>query len=351
MKHKLSIIGFGGMGQWHYENITARIKGIEVIGAYDIKEEVRNKIKDLNLKAYDNIGHLLSDNQTDIVLVSTPNNFHMEYCVAALKAGKNVVCEKPCTMNTAELDKILEAKNKEGKFFTVHQNRRWDVDYAIVKNVINNNIIGKPYFINSRLFGCKGLPGDWRSSIIAGGGMLYDWSIHLIDQILCLIDSKPINVFAELINLRFTEVDDCNRLTIVFENGVRAQITVDTWCYAGDSRWQISGDDGTLLIYDWFGKNGKLIKANIKTINWEEGVIFTSNGRSKTMAPRPVEELQELPLPIPEKDPKWEEFYENIIEVLENKSLPIVTTEQVRKAMTVLDACFLSAKENRVVTL
>ena len=242
---------------------------------------------------------------------------------------------------------LIKVADETGMVFTVHQNRRWDADYRVVKNIIDNNIIGKPYYIDSRLVGCKGLPGDWRSIRATGGGMLYDWSVHLIDQMIDLVHSEPESVFVDAINVRFPEVDDCNKILVRFKNGVRYQIVVDSWCYIGENRWHICGDDGTAVIPVWGGTEGKVIKANIKEIGWEEGFVFTSNGRSSTMAPRPVEALQEFDAPIPEL-PDWEEFFNNFLAVIEGKAELIVKHEESRLVMKVLDACFRSYEKGTV---
>ena len=346
----MGVIGYGGMGSWHCENVRDRIEGLEIGGIYDIREERRAQAAADGFPVYGSAEELLSSD-INLVLVATPNHVHREYSVRAMRAGKHVICEKPVCMNAAELEGAIAVSRETGKLFTVHQNRRWDVDYAIVKNILDRRLVGNTYFIDSRLYGSKGLPGDWRSTYLAGGGMLYDWSVHLIDQMLDLVKSRPIRVFAEVVKVKFPEVDDCNRIHICFENGIRALIVVDSWCYIDEPRWHISGDDGTAAVNRWFGREGRIVKANVKQINWEEGCIFTGNGRSRTMSPRPVEDLQELPLPVPAKEPRWEEFYENVIAVMEGKADPIVTHEQMLAVMRLIDACFLSAKENRSVDL
>lgn len=349
-KYKIGIIGYGGMGSWHAENISKRIPSLDVAGVYDIKQERLDEAEKCGFTTYDTAEKLL-DSDIDLVLVAVPNNFHKSYSIEAMRKGKHVVCEKPVCLNSTELEEIFAVAAETGRLFTVHHNRRWDIDFHIVKTILEKKIVGSPYFIDSRLFGCKGLPGDWRSAKISGGGMLYDWSIHLIDQILMLVDSEPLSVYCEALKVNFTDVDDCNRILITFKNGVRAQIVVDTWCYIGENRWHISGNDGTAVIHDWLDIKGRIIKANIKEIDWEEGIIFTPTGRTKTMAPRPKESLQEIALPIPsdENAPRWEEFYENVIESIKSRTEPIVTKDQLRKSMKVLEACFKSAELNETV--
>ena len=351
MRYGIGIIGFGGMGSWHAENITERIENLEVRGVYDISAAACARAEKSGFRVCRSIEELWADPQIQLVLVSTPNDFHYRYALRALEHDKHVICEKPVCLNSKQLNCVVEAAEKKGKLFTVHQNRRFDADFHMVQAVLERNMIGSPYFIHSRLFGSKGLPGDWRNCKISGGGMLYDWGVHLIDQMLYLIKSPVKSVFAVLNKVQNKEVDDCDKIVLRFENGVVAEIVVDTWCYLNEARWHISGEDGTLSIYGWPEFTGRLMKANTKQINWEEGVVFTSAGRTRTMAPRPEVDLKELPLPeiAPDEKNEWEYFYKNVLSVIEGKEIAFVTHEQMKNVMKVLDACFESAETNTVI--
>ena len=350
MKHTAAVIGYGTMGSWHAENINSRIEGLEVIGIYDIDPKKCEKAKADGFKIFETVEELMTSD-IDLVIIATPNNFHKYYSILAMESGKHVVCEKPACMDCEELEEIIAVSEKTGKLYTVHQNRRFDSDYAKMKEIIDRDMLGKLFFLDSRLYSNRGSSGGWRSTYEAGGGTLYDWGIHLIDQVLCLIDSEPKYVSAQLQSVRFPKVDDVCRVNITFENGVRAQIIADLWCYIDEPRWHLSGDDGTATIYKWFGKEGKVIKANIKEVDWEQGCVYTPNGLSRTMWPRPKQEITELPLPEPEKMPRWEDYYENVIAVMEGKAEPIVTHNQVRKSMKVMMAAFESARNNSTVAI
>jgi predicted dehydrogenase len=289
----------------------------------------------------------------DLVLVATPNCFHKEHCIKAMEQGKNVISEKPACLNCEELEEVLAVSRKTGKLYTVHQNRRFDFDFALMKNIISSNVVGKQFYINSRLYGNRGFANaGWKSIYEAGGGLLYDWGIHMIDQILCLYENeKPISVFAELHSVRMQKVDDVCRVTIGFESGLKAQIIADLWCYVPEARWHLEGSDGSAIIERWNQPDGKIIRAKNQNINWQEGCVFTPNGLSTSMWPRATHDLEELPLPVPENSPRWEEFYENVIDVIQGKATQIVTHEQIKKDMKVLMAAFESAKEHKVVML
>ena len=344
---QVALIGYGGMGQWHCENIV-RVPGLQMKGVYDINPDKIELAKSRGLVGYPTAEALLRDAEIDLVVVATPNNFHQYYCLAAVEAGKNVITEKPAMMNAAELEVVIAKAKQCNKLFTVHQNRRWDGDFLTVKEVLQSGVIGKPYFIDSRVQGSRGIPGDWRCVKEAGGGMLLDWGVHLLDQLLWMIDSPVREVYAQMLSIRFPEVDDNIKVLLQFENGVCAQVQVDTNCFIAYPRWHVSAKDGTMVIQDW-DISGYIEKANEVAFNWEEGIIYTASGRTRTMAPRPVHTIERLPLPKVTAD--WCEFYRNIADVLDNRAELIVKPEQVLRVMRVIDACFQSSKTGHSVRL
>ena len=108
--------------------------------------------------------------------------------IAALEAGKNVICEKPVALSSEDLAEMIAASEKAGKLFTVHQNRRWDRDFRMIMNTLKAGKIGSPYTIESRVHGQNGVMHGWRAYKVAGGGMLLDWGVHMIDQLLFMLD-------------------------------------------------------------------------------------------------------------------------------------------------------------------
>lgn len=343
MKHKLGIIGYGGMGDWHYRSVRDLIADIEVKGIYDIREEACIKAKENHLYVYNSLDELLKDEEIDMVTIAVPNNFHKEYSIQCLRHGKNVICEKPVTMNGNELREIIEVAKETEKLFTIHHNRRWDKDYKIVKEIFDHNLIGKPYFIESRVQGSGQMLHGWRGYKENGGGMLYDWGVHLLDQLLQLIDSPVISVTPHLIQLFNNEVDDNFKVIILFENGISALVEVATNCFSNQPRWHICGSDGTAVIHNWECE-GEIVKlANKEVLKWENDIVYTAAGPTRTMAPRPDYTKQILPLP--EIETSWTDFYHNVIDVLEEKADLIVKPEQVLRVMTLIDFIFATVEE------
>ena len=349
MTHKLGIIGYGTMGSWHAANVRDRIRDLDIGLVYDIHPGKREKARSEGFATCETAEELLQSD-VDVVLVATPNNFHKDYCVRALESGKNVVCEKPVCMNMQELDEIFAAAERSGKLFTVHFNRRWDVDYNIVKDVLAQNLVGKPYQVYSRLFSNRNIPGDWRTVKASGGGFLFDWGIHMIDQVLQLF-GNPVSVHADLKKIYQPEVDDAIRLDLKYPGNLSVHIIADSWTFINEARWHISGDDGTAIVYDWFGRKGKIVRANVKSVDWAQGCVYTENGLSRSMWPRPQSEVTEMELPVRKDLPYWELFYENVIDSIEGKATQFVTHEDIRASLAVVMAAFESAEKQCVVAL
>ena len=107
MKHRIGVIGYGGMGGWHVNKI-ATIENIELAGIWDIRECQREKACEKGIHVYESLEALLADETVDMVLIATPNDVHKPLAIAAMEAGKNVVCEKPVTLNSADLQEMVD---------------------------------------------------------------------------------------------------------------------------------------------------------------------------------------------------------------------------------------------------
>lgn len=338
MKHNIGIIGYGYMGNWHFKN-SQRIDNLGVTCVYDIDSKKLANAKKDGLKTYDNLENFLKDDSFDIVLIATPNDVHKQLAIKAMEFGKNVVCEKPVTMNSLEMEEIIKSTKKYNKHFFVHQNRRWDKDFNIVKSVIEKKQIGKPHTIESRIHGQRGVVFGWRANMQVGGGMFYDWGVHLIDQFLMLVDSKVKDVYCYMANVKTPTADDYFKIILRFENGVCCTGEVGTYCLKQLPRWYVHGDLGCIEIKDW-ECNGEIIFANQYQVDWEQEVVQTSAGPTRSMAPRPKETLTNIE--IPKINPDWCEFYQNVIDTIQGEAEQLVKNEQVLRVCKIIDAGFKS---------
>lgn len=346
MQVTAGIIGFGYMGHFHLKK--SREQGdISVVAAYDINSEKLADAQENGLKAYTQLDAFLADPQINLVFVCTPNDVHAELAIACLNAGKNVMCEKPVTMNSAELEQVIAAAERNGRIFTVHQNRRWDIDYLMVKNAVDSGVIGHITSIQSRVYGQRGVCFGWRADPKAGGGMLYDWGIHLIDQFLGMFKGhKVTSVYARLQSILTPAVDDSFELQMIFDHGVCAKIQVGTFCLQDLPRWFVYGDRGTLKIDDFSGKTGGMARIKGQVQGFDS--VFGKNlGPSRTMAPLKPEYLETLALPEAETDPY--EYHRNLAAAVRGEEKPYVSHADMRRDMQIVDLAFESSRRNEVL--
>ena len=173
MKKRIVVIGFGGMGSWHV-NHALKSDVIELAGIYDIDEKKNQLAREKGIYAYSSLDEVIADKSVDLVTIAIPNDVHLDTVVRCLRGGKHVICEKPVALSSADLEEMISASKESGKLFTVHQNRRFDVDYLAMQHLSDTNEIGKPLRIESRIHGSRGIPSDWRGEKEHGGGMILD---------------------------------------------------------------------------------------------------------------------------------------------------------------------------------
>ncbi len=346
MKHRMAIIGFGGMGTWHLNNLETMDEILEVAGIWDIKEARREYARSRNVHVYKDLEDLLADETVEFVLIATPNDDHKPLAIQAMRAGKNVISEKPVTLCSADLEEMIRVSEETGRFLTVHQNRRWDKDYYILKQILAEGKLGPIFRLESRVQGAHGIPGDWRQEKEKGGGMVLDWGVHLLDQAaLIWPEAKIVSVYATLTNITNTVVDDGFTADLLFDNGVHMIIDVGTSNFITLPRWIVLGRDGTMRIDDW-GKEGEMVCAHGKD-DKDVVPVITAAGLTKTMAPRREDTIKTYPLPDPWPDVR--DYYRNIVAHLEGKEDLLITLPQVARVMRLMEAVFESAETGKVV--
>ena len=341
----IAIVGLGGMGSGHAEAISKISEKLILAGTFDIDPARQQYGRDMGYHIYDSFEAVLSDTNVDIVLIATPNHLHKKLCIAAMRAGKHVLCEKPVTPTSAELEEIMKVSKETGKVFYPRQNRRWDKDFLTIKYIYDNKILGDVFNVESRVQGSRGIPGDWRGKKEFGGGMMLDWGVHLIDRLLIMIPEKVKYVFCSLTNITNDEVDDGFKMMMTFESGITAVVEVGTCHFISLPLWFMAGNKGTVSIKDWRGE-GKINRLR----SWDDKdakPIEAAAGLTKTMAPRINDSVEELPLPDVDYDPNA--LYYNLVDTVDQTAEQIVKPEQALRVLRIMEAAFRSAAEHSVV--
>ncbi|MGG4344763.1 Gfo/Idh/MocA family protein [Paenibacillus lautus] len=339
-KHAIVIVGYGGMGSYHAKLIKDNAF-LEVTGTYDILEGRREVSQQDGYPAYESYEQVLNDAAVDVVLIATPNDVHKELALQAFKAGKHVICEKPVTLSVNDFKEMVSAADAAGRVLMVHQNRRWDEDFLTIKQMYNEKTIGDLFRIESRVHGANGIPGDWRHLEAHGGGMLLDWGVHLLDQVLFMVDSRITSLSSRLSFILGDEVDDGFESIIEFENGVSVLIEVGTTNFITLPRWYVKGTEGTGIIEDW-SLSGRVVTRNQDAVKVEPKPIQAGVGLTKTMAP-PSEEAT-ITGALPEPYRQSSSFFDNFAAVIQGEAEPIVKNEEVLRVLNLIEAVFESAR-------
>ena len=346
-KMKVAVVGYGGMGGWHTEKLL-KSDVAELAGIYDIRRERNELAESRGIHAYGSLRELLQDSEVELVTVAVPNDAHEDVVVKALNAGKNVICEKPVALSLESLNRMIEAAEKNHVHFSTHQNRRWDVDYLAMKQVHDSGELGKVINVESRIHGSRGIPSDWRGEKVHGGGMLYDWGIHLIDQMLMIFGFENVeSVYCICDHITNQEVDDGFRLDLNFKNGQRATVEVGTYNFIAMPRFYMRAEKGSALITDW-REEAQVVKCT----HWHESEVLpveTAAGLTKTMAPRDGITTDTYRVPKPQSD--VHNYYRNFIATIRGEATQCVTYDQMRTDLRVILAAFESAKEGKIVKL
>ncbi len=346
MKKNVVVIGYGGQGGWHADHCI-KSDVVSLKGIFDTKKERIELAKSKGIMTYESAEAAYTDADADIVVVATPNDSHKDLVIKALEAGKTVVCEKPVEMSVSAFDQMAEASARTGNIFTVHQNRRWDVDYLGIKKIAEQGEIGKPLNIESRIHGSRGIPSDWRCLKSYGGGMILDWGVHLIDQMLQINTSGVKNVYCTTTNYTKSEVDDGFKLELNFNDGMRGYVEVGTYNFISLPRFYMQCEKGTAIITDWT-QNAKIAKCKA----WNEKDVIpvqTAAGITKTMAPRDEITLDTWEMERPKSD--VHDFYRNLVKAIDGKEEIIVKLAEVRAVLRVMEAAFESAENGKRIEL
>jgi predicted dehydrogenase len=254
MSVNIGIIGYGRIGAEHAAWLSAA-DGIRAVAVADATPARGALAESRGLKVYTAIDDLLADSSIDAILVSTPTAMHFDHAMMALAAGKHVMVEKPMTLDLKTATQLVAEAKSRRRVLSVFHNRRWDVDYLTVRQAVQSGQFGKVINIESRLgqwSSCVGpaakeyRPG-WRNEAGFGGGGLYDWGSHFIDQIWRLMfPAKPIRVFAQLRgNVWTRDCDDFARVCIDFDNGAVGLVEINTTTTRPLPRWHIDGQAGS----------------------------------------------------------------------------------------------------------
>jgi predicted dehydrogenase len=247
---RVGLLGYGAIGHEHSRAVRV-VAGLELAVVCDTSVARRASA----LAAAEGIAttadadELLSADDVDLVVVSTPPNSHATWARKAIRAGKNVVVEKPFAILTEEADAVMAEADAANLLAVVYQNRRFDPDHLAVRRAVRSGALGDVFSIETFVGGYGHPCNMWHSDETTSGGAFYDWGSHVLDQILDLVPEGVEHVTATTFKRRWFDVTnaDHSRVTIRFVNGTEAEFVHSDLAAALKPRWYVLGSEGALV--------------------------------------------------------------------------------------------------------
>jgi predicted dehydrogenase len=346
-KLNIGIIGAGWPGQMHAEALRAS-GAANLYGCADLDETRRAEFAKtyVPMKNFADYQELLQDRHVDAVIICLPNFLHFPASLAALEAGKHVLCEKPPALNAAEMRVLREEAAKRKLIYFFSRQYRFTAAMRAAKAAVEEGRLGKIYHAKATFVRSRGIPvgiGNWfTEKKRSGGGALIDIGIHALDSVWYLMGTpRPVAVsaqvfrnFEHLVDVSVFDVEDAAYAFIRFENGAVVQLETS---WAGNLT-----DD--IPPRKYFGR--ELVNS----------VVFGTKA-SVRLSPLALFEdqsgaLVDVPLSSKDDEPNGFELQlRNFVESICGEAEPVNNADQAVALMEMIDGIYASSELGREVLI
>lgn len=309
----VAVIGIGFWGRNHVR-IFSELPETELKAICDVnKERVEAIANQYKVDAYTDSRKLLKRRDIQAVSVCTWTTTHAEEALRAIRAGKDVLVEKPLASTVREARQIVNLAERRNTRLMVGFIERFNLGVLTAKNMVNRDEIGTLVSATSKRV------SEWPERI-GDVGVVKDTAIHDIDLMRYIFDEEPSAVFAKIGNLRYTKYEDYAQIMLTFERGKTAFI---------EANWLTPYKTRNLLI------TGSRAILNLNYLTQE--ITIETAGQSTTPRHAWQEPLKQ----------ELRNFAESVI----NHRTPPVTGTDGLRALQIAEAVFKSSKQNRAVKI
>ncbi|HEY3340715.1 MAG TPA: Gfo/Idh/MocA family oxidoreductase, partial [Anaerolineae bacterium] len=185
---------------------------VEVVGVADIREEAARESAQRYAvpKAYTDPQKMLDELSPDIVSVCTPNVYHKEWTIAALKAGANVLCEKPLTLTYAGAQEMFQTAKDCGRMLYPSQSMRFMSHFSAAKEMVTEGRLGEIYYAEVNSIRRRGIPkwGFFHMKKHNAGGPVCDLGVHTIDAVLWIMGNPKVKAVSGMTYAKLGHLDE-----------------------------------------------------------------------------------------------------------------------------------------------
>jgi len=243
---RIGVIGAGRIGSMHAELLARQVPGARLTAVTDADEDTARSIAErLGATHAPTVADVFED--ADAVAICTPTATHAQLIVDAARAGKAIFCEKPVSLDLAEVDRALDAVEEAGVPFQIGFNRRFDPGHAAVAAAVADGTVGEPQLARISSRDPAPPPAGY---IASSGGIFLDMTIHDFDMARYVVGSEVTEVYARgavRVDPVFEASGDVDTavVTLVHENGCLTTIDNSRQAvYGYDQRVEVFGSEG-----------------------------------------------------------------------------------------------------------
>lgn len=336
---RVGVVGFGLAGRVFHSAVIAETPGLELAC---IVQRTGEKSAETHpgVKICRSIEEMLADHSIRLVVVATPNYTHREMGLECLRAGRNVLIDKPFALTSQDASELIEEARKHGVLATAYQNRRWDGDFITLRQVLHSGELGRVVSFESHFDRFRAAPrlDVWRESGAPGGGVLFDLGPHLIDQATTLF-GNPESIWADVrIDRENGVVDDAFDILLKF-SGVTALLRSTTTAAAPGPRFVVHGTKGSFIKWGLDPQEDAL-KTGGKFSDPGFGEEPESEWGHLHIPGEPVRKIRTAP-------GDYRGIYANLRDALLDKAKLEVTPEQVWRTTHLIELARESSAEGR----
>lgn len=329
--YKVGIIGYGKMGQIRHQVISA-FEDVQVQSIYD-PEKV-----DTEIEKAQNSDQIIENPEIDAVFTCTPNYLNKPLTIQSLKAGKHVFCEKPPGFTAKDIEEIRAVEKESGKVLMYGFNHRHHASIKYMKKLVDDKEFGKILWMRGRYGKSvdETFYDNWRAKKeLAGGGILIDQGIHMLDLFLHLGGDFD-NVHASVSNLYWNlNVED--NVFATLENtktGLAASLhsTMTQWRH--------------LVSLEVFLEKGYLVLNGLKTSSNSYGEEILTIAKNRSTAP--VATWKDEKNITYHTDESWEsELTEFFSAIKSNREVKLGNSSDALKLMKIIDKIYSFKKKEK----
>jgi len=347
---KVGLCAFGMSGKIFHAPFLKEHPGFFMSAVVErSKEDSKEKYPDAQI--YRSVEEMLENADIELVVVNTPVQTHFEYTKMALEAGKNVIVEKPFTVNVAEAEELERLAEEKGLFLSVYQNRRFDRDYLQVQKIINEGKLGNIKEVEVRFDRFRTQPSGKahkENPDAAGSGSLHDLGSHLVDQAVQYF-GFPQKLFADVFSMKGQEfANDYFEIILFYENDLRVRLKSSVFSKEAHYAYIIHGDKGSFLQERTDNQENELVAGAIP----EYGKDWTQPLKEADGILNFLNQNQETERISTSSEPgNYMNYYQQIYEfIVFGYALPS-PAEEIIKNMKIIDAAMMSSNEGKIISL